>query len=123
LPSLHNHRIPVRNDSGPSDQVAELNWYGGLHPDFYLKIFHVYPEVFPAYLHDRVELWLRRQLYHTVENLYSPVFLHLGYSSFSGGERPELEVLPSIRARKQVIASVKGRTVSTPFEYEHLSPV
>jgi hypothetical protein len=76
--------------------------------------------MFPDYLVGRADYWLRCQLSNVLCNLSMPVFLHPGYSSFSGGERAWRDVKPSVEHCKGVVSDMKNRALVPTFGYEHI---
>ena len=56
--------------------VEQLNWYAGLLPELYTKIWEAFPEAFPVELHRFFPVWLAKCQRQNEETLIMPVFIH-----------------------------------------------
>ena len=66
------------DDRAPENvpQEVALNWYAAIFPEFYTKLFELFPDVFPQWLHALLPRWLESMQYFVAVSLDAPLFVH-----------------------------------------------
>lgn len=83
VPAVNLHMTCSVVDPPPVSQIAAINWYGGIFPEVFLKIFTSFPELFPETLHPQMPIFLRQGLANAAAQRHKCLFMHAGIHAYS----------------------------------------